>query len=125
MHLRQQPVAASLRHNVRLCADQTGSQEKVATNRTSVGKKRSQSGSAYRARFGQMRDFANAAFSPEIIAAMERAMDSAVAALPEPVSSAHVQMIAESILRTAREGETDPDTLARLALLELQIKPRA
>jgi hypothetical protein len=92
--------------------------------RTSAGNKRFQSGSAYRARFSQMRDFANAAFSPEIIAAMERAMDSAVAALPEPVSSAHVQMIAESILRTASEGETDPDTLARLALLELQIKPR-
>jgi hypothetical protein len=74
--------------------------------------------------FGQMRDFANASFSPEIIAAMERAMEAAVASLPEPVSSAHVQMIAESILRSAREGETDPDTLARLALMELQIKPR-
>ena len=71
-----------------------------------------------------MRDFANATFTPETIAVMERAMDSAVASLPEPVSSAHVQMIAESILRTAKEGETDPATLERLALLELQIKPR-
>jgi hypothetical protein len=71
-----------------------------------------------------MRDFANAAFTPETIAAMERAMESAVASLPEPVSSAHVQMIAESILRAAREGERDPATLERLALLELQIRPR-
>jgi hypothetical protein len=71
-----------------------------------------------------MRDFANATFTPEMIAAMERAMDSAVASLPEPVSSAHVQMIAESILRAAKEGERDPATLERLALLELQIVPR-
>jgi hypothetical protein len=33
-------------------------------------------------------------------------------------------MIAESILRAAREGERDPATLERLALLELQIRPR-
>lgn len=71
-----------------------------------------------------VRDFANATFTPEAIAAMERAMESAVASLPEPVSSAHVQLIAESILRAAREGETDPATLERLALLELQIRPR-
>ena len=71
-----------------------------------------------------MRDFANATFNPETIAVMGRAMDSAVANLPEPVSSAHVQMIAESILRAAREGERDPATLERLALLELQIRPR-
>jgi hypothetical protein len=71
-----------------------------------------------------MRDFANASFTPETIAAMQRAMESAVAGLPEPVSSAHVQMIAESILRTAKDGERDPATLERLALLELQIRPR-
>jgi hypothetical protein len=71
-----------------------------------------------------MRDFANATFTPEAIAVMERAMDSAVARLPEPVSSAHVQIIAESILRAAKEGEKDPTILERLALLELQIVPR-
>ena len=71
-----------------------------------------------------MRDFANAAFTPEMIAVMERAMNSAVASLPEPVSSANVQMIAESILRTAKEGEKDPTILERLALMELQIRPR-
>ncbi|MBR1120588.1 hypothetical protein JQ628_03590 [Bradyrhizobium lablabi] len=71
-----------------------------------------------------MRDFANAAFAPETIAAMEQAMRSAVASLPEPVSSAHVDIIVESILRTAKEGERDPTALERLALLELQIKPR-
>ena len=71
-----------------------------------------------------MQDFANAAFTPETIAAMERAMQSAVASLPEPVSSTHVDVIVESILRTAKEGERDPATLERLALLELQIRPR-
>ena len=44
--------------------------------------------------------------------------------LPEPVSSRHVQSIAESILRTAQTGETDPRVLQRMALLELQLKPR-
>ena len=57
-------------------------------------------------------------------AAMERAVQSAVASLPEPVSSTHVDVIVESILRTAREGERNPVTLERLALLELQIRPR-
>ena len=71
-----------------------------------------------------MQDFANAAFTPEAIAAMERAMNAAVASLPEPVSSAHVDIIVESILRTAKEGERDPTTLERLALLELQLRPR-
>jgi hypothetical protein len=71
-----------------------------------------------------MKDFANAAFPPETIAAMESAMQSAVSSLPEPVSSAHVQTIAESILRTAKEGERDPATLGRLALMELAITPR-
>jgi len=49
-------------------------------------------------------------------------MDGAVAALPHPVSSAAVQSIAETILRTAQEGESDPKTLERMALLELQLK---
>jgi len=71
-----------------------------------------------------MRDFANAAFAPETIAVMERAMESAVSSLPEPVHSTHVQTIAESILRAAKEGERDPATLGRLALMELAITPR-
>lgn len=71
-----------------------------------------------------MRDFANAAFSPEVIESMNRAMQSAVASLPEPVSSSHVNAIAESILRAAGAGERDPRTLERMALLELAITPR-
>jgi hypothetical protein len=71
-----------------------------------------------------MKDFSNASFPPETIALMEDAMKAAVATLPDPVHSAHVQSIAESILRTARDGERDPDTLQRMALLELQITPR-
>jgi hypothetical protein len=71
-----------------------------------------------------MKDFANASFPPETIDVMKTAMDSAVATLPHPVSSAAVQSIAETILRTAREGETDPKTLEHMALLELQITRR-
>lgn len=71
-----------------------------------------------------MKDFANAAFPPETIAVMQRALDSAVATLPEPVHSAHVRAIAETILRTAKEGERDPATLQTMALLELQIAVR-
>ena len=56
---------------------------------------------------------------------MTKALDRAVATLPEPVSSAHVNMLAEAILRTAKEGEQDPLVLQRLALLELQLAPRA
>jgi hypothetical protein len=71
-----------------------------------------------------MKDFANASFAPETIGIMKTAMDGAVAALPHPVSSAAVQSIAETILRTAQEGESDPKTLERMALLELQISQR-
>jgi hypothetical protein len=71
-----------------------------------------------------MKDFPNASFAPETIGLMKTAMDGAVAALPHPVSSAAVQSIAETILRTAQEGETDPKTLERMALLELQISQR-
>jgi hypothetical protein len=71
-----------------------------------------------------MKDFPNASFPPEILAVMKTAMDDAVAALPHPVSSASVQSIAETILRTAKDGETDSKTLERMALLELQISPR-
>jgi hypothetical protein len=71
-----------------------------------------------------MKDFSNASFPPETIGIMQSALDAAVAALPEPVSSRHIQSIAETILRSAKEGERDPATLQRLALLELQISPR-
>jgi hypothetical protein len=71
-----------------------------------------------------MKDFSNAAFPPEIIGIMRTALDAAVASLPDPVNSAHVQSIAETILRTAKEGERDPATLQRMAIMELQISPR-
>ena len=71
-----------------------------------------------------MKDFSNASFPPETIKLMKIALDAAVASLPEPVSTAHVQAIAETILRSTKEGERDPSTLQRMALLELQIAPR-
>ncbi|MEA2891952.1 MAG: hypothetical protein QOI05_2745 [Bradyrhizobium sp.] len=69
-----------------------------------------------------MKDFPNASFPPETIDVMKTAMDGAIATLPHPVSSTAVQSIAETILRTAQEGESDPKTLERMALLELQLK---
>jgi hypothetical protein len=71
-----------------------------------------------------MKDFSNASFPPETIGIMNAALGAAVSMLPEPVSSTHVQAIAETILRTAKEGERNPTTLQRMALLELQITPR-
>ncbi|NOJ48215.1 hypothetical protein [Bradyrhizobium archetypum] len=71
-----------------------------------------------------MKDFANASFPPEVISVMEQALEATVASLPEPVSSHHVQYIAEAILRGAHAGERDPVVLQRLALLELQLFPR-
>ncbi|MGE9010601.1 hypothetical protein ACO2JO_18610 [Leptospira interrogans] len=71
-----------------------------------------------------MKDFSNASFPPETLSLMKIALDAAVAVLPEPVSTSHVQAIAESILRSAKEGERDPSALQRMALLELQIAPR-
>jgi hypothetical protein len=71
-----------------------------------------------------MKDFSNVSFPPETIAIMETAMDGAVATLPDPVNSAHVQAIAETILRTAGTGERDAKVLERMALMELQISPR-
>jgi hypothetical protein len=71
-----------------------------------------------------MRNFANAAFEPEAIEVMTVALDHAVGSLPDPVHSLHVQQLAESILRAANAGERSAAVLARLALIELQIKPR-
>lgn len=55
---------------------------------------------------------------------MTTALEQAVATLPEPVSAAHVNLLAESILRSAKSGERDIAVLQRLALIELQISPR-
>jgi hypothetical protein len=71
-----------------------------------------------------MKDFSDASFSPEVIDAMTAALEASTATLPEPVSSAHVQVLAESILRTAKAGERDPAILQRIALMELQLAPR-
>jgi len=38
------------------------------------------------------------------------------------VSSQRVQNIAESILRSAKQGERDPRTLQTMALVEMQIR---
>lgn len=71
-----------------------------------------------------MKDFADAAFDPEVIEAMTAALSRAIATLPEPLSVAHVNLLAESILRTAKSGEREAAVLERIALLELQIAPR-
>ena len=72
-----------------------------------------------------MKDFSDAAFSPEMIEIMTVALEASIATLPHPVSSAHVNLLAESILRAANAGEQDVAVLQRLALLELQIAPRS
>jgi hypothetical protein len=71
-----------------------------------------------------MKDFSNASFAPDTIAVMTLAMKAALSTLPHPVSLRHAQSVAETILRTAKDGERDPKTLERMALLELQISPR-
>ena len=76
-------------------------------------------------RFGDaMKDFSDATFVPEMVNVMTEALDASVATLPHPVSSTQVNLLAESILRTAQGGERDPAVLQRMALLELQITPR-
>jgi hypothetical protein len=69
-----------------------------------------------------MKDFSNAAFPPEVISAMDQALQDAVATLPDPVSSMRVQTIAESILRSANEGERNPRVLQTMALMEMQLR---
>jgi hypothetical protein len=68
-----------------------------------------------------MKDFANASFPPDTIEVMTLAMKAALSTLPNPVSSRQVQSVAETILRTAKDGERNPKTLERMGLLELQI----
>jgi hypothetical protein len=64
-----------------------------------------------------MKDFSNASVPSETIGIIKDAMEAAIASLPDPVSSTHSQSIAETILRTAKDGERDPVTLQRMALL--------
>ena len=71
-----------------------------------------------------MKNFADAAFEPEVIELMTTALERAVASLPEPVITSHVNLLAESILRTAQSGERDAAVLERIALMELQMTPR-
>ncbi|EHR01347.1 hypothetical protein [Bradyrhizobium sp. WSM471] len=71
-----------------------------------------------------MQNFANAAFSPDVIEVMTSALKAAVATLPEPVQSLHVNLLAESILRTAGGGEREAAALQRIALIELQLACR-
>jgi hypothetical protein len=75
-------------------------------------------------RFAAMKDFSDAVFAPEVIELMTAALEASVATLPEPVSSTQVNLLAESILRSAKAGERDVTVLQRIALLELQISPR-
>jgi hypothetical protein len=72
-----------------------------------------------------MKNFSDASFSPETIEIMTAALEASIATLPHPLASAHVNLLAESILRTAKTGERDVAVLQRIALLELQIAPRA
>jgi hypothetical protein len=71
-----------------------------------------------------MKDFANAEFSSEAIEVMAAALEASIDTLPEPVTSTHINLLAESILRTAKAGERDVAVLQRLALLELQLARR-
>ena len=56
---------------------------------------------------------------------MDTALANAVEKLPHPVSSAHVQAIAQTILRSASEGERNVVALETMALLELQLSPHS
>jgi hypothetical protein len=71
-----------------------------------------------------MDDFANASFQPDTVALMDTALANAVGKLPHPISSAHVQAIAQTILRSTKEGERNVVALEMMALLELRIGPR-
>jgi hypothetical protein len=63
-------------------------------------------------------------FYPEVIEIMSAALEASVGTLPEPVSTAHVHRLAESILHAASCGERDVGTLQRIALVELRLIPR-
>ncbi len=65
-----------------------------------------------------------AAYSPEEIEIMSRALEACIESLPEPVSATQVHTLAESILHSAARGERDAGQLERIALVELRIMPR-
>jgi hypothetical protein len=69
-----------------------------------------------------MKIFHGTSFSPDTIAMMTRALEEAVATLPEPVSSGHVQALARNIVDLTSQGERDPERLKLLALLALQAR---
>ena len=55
-----------------------------------------------------MLDFSNASFTPETIGMMKTALDTAVASLPAPVSSAHVRSIAKRFFARRRKASETP-----------------
>ena len=63
-----------------------------------------------------MKHFANASFPPEMLSIMKHALEAAVSSLPDPVNSAHVQVIAETILAIGYDG------LAPVELNELPVE---
>lgn len=65
---------------------------------------------------------AGGVFPPEKIDEMQVALNEALSTLPEPIKAHTVQMLAHSILRLAQERNCGTKELARLALLELQIR---
>lgn len=68
--------------------------------------------------------FKDVVFTPDVIEIMSEALEAAIDSLPEPVSAAQVQFLAESVLRNASRGERNVPTLQRIALVELRITPR-
>jgi hypothetical protein len=66
-------------------------------------------------------NFANASFQPDMVALMDEALANAVEKLPHPASAAKVQAIAQTILRSAKEGERNVLALETMALLELRL----
>ena len=79
---------------------------------------------AHRSFGDAMKDFPDAVFAPETVEVMGEALDASVSMLPHPVTAGQVNLLAESILRTAQAGERNTSTLQRMALLELQLKER-
>lgn len=67
-----------------------------------------------------MQHFPNTTFSPDVIGAATSALHATVNSLPEPVSSTHVNLLTQIILRTASAGERNVTVLQTIALLELQ-----
>jgi hypothetical protein len=69
-----------------------------------------------------MKDFSNASFSPDLIAAMDQALQSAVATLPDPVSSVRVQNIAESFFAVRSRANAIPGRPGRWPWWKMQLR---